>query len=239
MTPTLYAGCGVKPLEPGAVGIDYNGEYLRRNRQLSPGALLVQGDLLHIPFPDNTFNEIECWEVLEHIYDKEATVRELHRVCREGGTLRLSTPMRHVEEFLARISRNYRTSVLETQHQWVVSREETISTVGKYFEIGRVSYVPDAYLLAALMALQMDGAGATYNDAGELVGNRAPQVLQRSQAISRWLRKIVRVLARLRPQSFSKSIILECRKSAHGAIHDVDAPGQAPAGATAATSREH
>ena len=58
--------------------------------ELLEGALhtaAVQGDALHLPFPDATFDRVICSEVLEHIPDDVAAMAELARVLRPGGTM--------------------------------------------------------------------------------------------------------------------------------------------------------
>lgn len=52
----------------------------------------VQGDALHLPFPDGTFDRVICSEVLEHIPDDHAAMRELTRVLRAGGTMAITVP---------------------------------------------------------------------------------------------------------------------------------------------------
>ena len=52
----------------------------------------VQGDALHLPFPDATFDRVICSEVLEHIPDDVAAMRELVRVLRPGGTMAITVP---------------------------------------------------------------------------------------------------------------------------------------------------
>ena len=52
----------------------------------------VQGDALHLPFPDGVFDRVICSEVLEHIPDDEAAMRELTRVLRRGGTMAITVP---------------------------------------------------------------------------------------------------------------------------------------------------
>ena len=52
----------------------------------------VQGDGLALPFADRTFDRIICSEVLEHLVDDLAAMRELCRVLRPGGTLAVTVP---------------------------------------------------------------------------------------------------------------------------------------------------
>ena len=55
-------------------------------------ATAVQGDALHLPFPDDTFDRVICSEMLEHIPDDLAAMRELARVLRPGGTMAITVP---------------------------------------------------------------------------------------------------------------------------------------------------
>ena len=52
----------------------------------------VNGDGTRLPFPDATFDRIICSEVLEHIPDDVAALRELRRVLKPGGTLAATVP---------------------------------------------------------------------------------------------------------------------------------------------------
>jgi SAM-dependent methyltransferase len=81
---TLDVGCGDRPyaeLFPGAVGFDVPG---------NPHADL-HGSLESIPVDDASFDVALCLQVLEHVPDPAAAVRELHRVVRPGGRVLLST----------------------------------------------------------------------------------------------------------------------------------------------------
>ena len=55
-------------------------------------AAAVQGDALHLPFPDGSFDRVICAEVLEHIPDDRAAMAELARVLRPGGTMAITVP---------------------------------------------------------------------------------------------------------------------------------------------------
>jgi SAM-dependent methyltransferase len=53
---------------------------------------VIQGDALHLPFADGTFDRVICSEVLEHIPNDEAAMAELARVLRPGGTMAITIP---------------------------------------------------------------------------------------------------------------------------------------------------
>jgi ubiquinone/menaquinone biosynthesis C-methylase UbiE len=58
----------------------------------STHANVVQGDALHLPFPNESFDRVICSEVLEHIPDDLAAMHELARVLRPGGTMAITVP---------------------------------------------------------------------------------------------------------------------------------------------------
>jgi SAM-dependent methyltransferase len=53
---------------------------------------VIQGDALHLPFPDGIFDRVVCSEVLEHIPDDRAAMAELSRVLAPGGTMAVTVP---------------------------------------------------------------------------------------------------------------------------------------------------
>ena len=52
----------------------------------------VNGDALHVPFPNASFDRIIASEVFEHIPDDRAAIAELARVLRPGGTIAVTVP---------------------------------------------------------------------------------------------------------------------------------------------------
>jgi len=99
--PSLDVGCGngiytswlAKKASP-AVGIDHNLDNLKWARQEFPHVRFTIANGEGLPFDDGYFNAVMCTEVLEHTRDDRATLAEIHRVTKPGGTLLLSTPHR-------------------------------------------------------------------------------------------------------------------------------------------------
>jgi ubiquinone/menaquinone biosynthesis C-methylase UbiE len=100
---TLDCGCGygftlrvLTALAGGRfVGLDFQQERLDeiRDKRIGEGRLdLVRGSAMRLPFADNTFDHIVCSEVLEHLTDDRAAVRELFRVLKPGGNLVITVP---------------------------------------------------------------------------------------------------------------------------------------------------
>jgi SAM-dependent methyltransferase len=57
-----------------------------------PGVDVVHDlSLLPLPFEDASFDEVLCKDILEHV-DYVAVLRELHRILRPGGRLRVHSP---------------------------------------------------------------------------------------------------------------------------------------------------
>ena len=79
----LIIGCAGKPA-PNAITVDIDPEH-------HPD---VVHDLQVVPWPfeDNSFREVIAHHVLEHLNDLSGVMRELHRVCRPGGTIYIEVP---------------------------------------------------------------------------------------------------------------------------------------------------
>ncbi len=114
----LDAGCGEGRhcfgcLERGArvVGLDLDFDSLRlasrrlreRAGELSSLGEMNQGDAFHLPYRDDTFDRVICSEVMEHVHDYPAAIRELARVTRPGGKLAITLPTHTSEHHYLRL----------------------------------------------------------------------------------------------------------------------------------------
>lgn len=86
LAPRLNMGCGSRlmPKEQGWVNLDV--------RDL-PGVDVVV-DMRSLPFPDAHFEEVLALDCIEHVLrvEQETLFREVHRVLRPGGLLKVKTP---------------------------------------------------------------------------------------------------------------------------------------------------
>ena len=57
-----------------------------------PGMMLNNANIYALPYPDNTFDGVILSEVLEHIDDDVAGLREIYRVLRPGGVVAITVP---------------------------------------------------------------------------------------------------------------------------------------------------
>jgi SAM-dependent methyltransferase len=75
------------------VGIDVSAEIARGARRRCPGIQAVAADVRHLPFRDHSFDGVVSLSTLDHFTaraDLSASLGELHRILREGGTLVLT-----------------------------------------------------------------------------------------------------------------------------------------------------
>lgn len=80
----LSVGCGMRKAEPGIIRLD-------KAIDVHPD---VVWDLEEFPYPfrDQSFSEIECFDVIEHLTDIPLTMEEFHRLLKPQGLLKITTP---------------------------------------------------------------------------------------------------------------------------------------------------
>jgi ubiquinone/menaquinone biosynthesis C-methylase UbiE len=95
----LDVGCGLGevlgalPPQYQLSGMDYAKSNVEiSTRRLKDRAVIKQGSIYEIPFPDASFDVALCLEVLEHIEDDARAVRDMARVLKPGGFLIAAVP---------------------------------------------------------------------------------------------------------------------------------------------------
>lgn len=86
----LDAGCGegfvaellLKQM-PGLelTGFDFNPDAVEIAKTKNPGATFITASIFDLPFDDNSFDVVGCFEVLEHLVNPEQALKELTRVA--------------------------------------------------------------------------------------------------------------------------------------------------------------
>ena len=171
----LDAGCGggrhcFGALDRGArvVGLDLDLESLRlaragirdrlrENPALSGGVL--RGDVFRLPFPPDHFDRVICSEVMEHVHDYGAAVRELARVTKPGGRVAVTIPTATSEHLYLRLGDDY------------------FESPGGHIRIFKPRQLADALARAGLAT---EGAGAHVTRA---IGQEDVPHLRRPQAV--------------------------------------------------------
>jgi SAM-dependent methyltransferase len=91
----LDAGCAMGELmgrimDRKVSGIDLSAEFVGICQ--GHGLDVVRGELEAMPYPDATFDGIIATDILEHVLDVNAVVREMLRVLRPGGVIVARSP---------------------------------------------------------------------------------------------------------------------------------------------------
>ncbi len=103
-----------------------------------------------IPFEDNRFQVVTLWDVLEHVPDPDAVMKNVARVITPGGRLMLTTG--NVESWLARLSRSKWHLYTLPEHLFFFSRKsleilldrhgfkvEAMTTEASFYTLGYLS----------------------------------------------------------------------------------------------------
>ena len=79
------------------VGVDVASDVLAAvSAEMPDGVELQEADVSKLPFPDDSFDVVVCFEVIEHVEDADAVLDEFARILADDGLLAISSPNRDV-----------------------------------------------------------------------------------------------------------------------------------------------
>jgi ubiquinone/menaquinone biosynthesis C-methylase UbiE len=86
---TITAGLGERVAPGSVVGVDASADVVALASAEHHAANLSfrVGDAYDLDFPDGSFDVVHAHQVLQHLSDPVAALREMRRVCRPGGTV--------------------------------------------------------------------------------------------------------------------------------------------------------
>lgn len=136
----LDVGCGRKPYKSLFTVNSYLGLDIE-----NPGHSHEQEDIdvfydgTTFPFPDNQFDSALCNQVLEHVFNPEDFVKEIHRVLKPGGKLLLTVPFawdEHEQPYdFARYSSFGLKALFERNGFVVREHRKSVNHVGALFQL--------------------------------------------------------------------------------------------------------
>lgn len=212
----LIAGCGMQKIEgSGHVVVDLSMNYLRRNSETQKDIHhFVQVDLRFLPFKKGVFENIECIDVIEHIDQKAATIRELSRVSLPGRTeLRISAALASANRFFGTLSRTYRKRVTLGFHSGCLGGKQYEKIIADRFTIRIAEYRCCAFPI--LVALLMDPLSVEVNEAGEYTGRHRDRLFAWAQFIYPFVQPFFNVLGYFLPEALTQSAYYECIATPH------------------------
>lgn len=99
-------------------GVEINADMVHFARE-QLGLDVFRGRLEDARFPDETFDVVTMWDVLEHVHDPQATLQEVHRILRPGGLFLCSVP--NADSLDARLFGRYWVGLDFPRHLYVYS----------------------------------------------------------------------------------------------------------------------
>jgi SAM-dependent methyltransferase len=92
-TARLEIGPGLHPRLPiaGTHFVDVSGPALSRLKALR--GITTQGEITALPFPDQSFDLVCAFDIVEHVEDDRQAFRELGRIARDAATVIFSLPL--------------------------------------------------------------------------------------------------------------------------------------------------
>lgn len=157
----LDCGCGsgvytIELVKKGflAVGADIESLSVREAKKTSKKMHLsipfLVCDIRFLPFKDDSFNQILCVDVLEHVMEFNWAVKEMGRILHEGGNLILTTTVN--DKRVLPVSLEAQDQQLGHVHEYIALEILTTKLHQERFEIFHIQYF---YKFFSLIAMEL------------------------------------------------------------------------------------
>lgn len=111
------------------IGLDYCESVIRELQARHPEVRYVVGDAMKLQFKDKHFDYIVAGELMEHMEDPVAFIKEAMRVLKVGSILALSIPKEEIKQGL--VSR---------EHLWSFDEQDVKILLGQYGKVEIVTF---------------------------------------------------------------------------------------------------
>ena len=104
-------------------GVDIGKEIIERanKNKFCTREKFIFGDGKKLDFEDDFFDEVYCYEVLEHVENLDEVLSEIKRVLKKDGKLKITVPLEESEKILIKYNKDYPKQV---GHRRFFSREK-------------------------------------------------------------------------------------------------------------------
>jgi len=166
--PVLEVGCGAgnvieKALTGKFFGVDISSFILAKAKEkLDQRVHLFQGDALNLPCKNQVFIQVICSEVLEHLLDPLAALKEMARILESNGVAIVSVPneplINRIKKILIRLRifrrlmtqrGEYREMPERMEDEWHLHTyplRDWLNLFKKFFRVVRLRRIPFVWL---------------------------------------------------------------------------------------------
>ena len=111
------------------IGIDISKEDLEIAQKRYPQVDFRYTNAEHLPFNDETFDQIYSFDVLEHVHNLHKVLEEIVRVLKKDGKIILNVPAKRSEQWLLKIRPTY---FKEIHHVRIFENNELETILSRY-----------------------------------------------------------------------------------------------------------
>ena len=125
-------------------GIDISPNGIMISKSLYPEYDFIQADLQDIPVPNETYDFIFSYHVLDAVFDFEKSISEIYRLLKPGGVILLIMPCANENSFEHNVAKSKNNNIINTKDGYIrysssyngnlrrLTSDETINKLSNY-----------------------------------------------------------------------------------------------------------